>query len=78
MSRTDENLIRIYERKILKIIFGEIQENGTWRRSNLELYPSYKESDIVSFIKAQRIKRAGHVFRMDEDRTTKKKSSMPN
>ncbi|GFV24582.1 uncharacterized protein TNCV_1914441 [Trichonephila clavipes] len=49
------------------------QENGTWRRrSNLELYQSYKESDIVDFIKIQRIKWAGHVIRMSEDDTTKK------
>ncbi|GFU24361.1 uncharacterized protein TNCV_942531 [Trichonephila clavipes] len=29
MSRADENMISIYERKILRIIFGGIQENGT-------------------------------------------------
>ncbi|GFV65494.1 uncharacterized protein TNCV_1737311 [Trichonephila clavipes] len=57
----------------IRSIFGGIQENGTWRRRlNLELYRSYKESDIVNFIKIQRIKRAGHVIRMNEDRTTKK------
>ncbi|GFW23488.1 nuclear receptor subfamily 2 group C member 1-A [Trichonephila clavipes] len=45
MSRTDENMISIYERKILRFIFGGIQGNGTWRRrSNLELYQSYKVS----------------------------------
>ncbi|GFY27318.1 hypothetical protein TNCV_2069381 [Trichonephila clavipes] len=47
------------------------------RRSNLELYQSNKESDIVTFIIIQRIKWAGHVVRMDENRTIKK-SSMPN
>ncbi|GFW46902.1 uncharacterized protein TNCV_2982581 [Trichonephila clavipes] len=77
MSRTDEKMISIYERKILRSIFGGIQENGTWRRrSNLELYRSYKESDIVNFIKMQRIKWAGHVIRMNEDRTTKKSSML--
>ncbi|PRD32136.1 UNVERIFIED_CONTAM: hypothetical protein NCL1_21396 [Trichonephila clavipes] len=73
MSRTDDNMISVYERKILRFIFGGIQENRTWRRrSNFELYHSYKESDIVNFIKLQRIKWAGHVFRKDEDCTTKK------
>ncbi|GFT12672.1 uncharacterized protein TNCV_5094421 [Trichonephila clavipes] len=73
MSRTDENMISIYERMILRFIFGGIQENGTWRRkSNLELYQAYKVSDIVNFIKIQRIKWASHVIRMNEDRTTKK------
>ncbi|GFX72380.1 uncharacterized protein TNCV_1253341 [Trichonephila clavipes] len=32
MSRTDENMISIHETKILRLIFGGIQENGTWRR----------------------------------------------
>ncbi|GFX33499.1 uncharacterized protein TNCV_1006601 [Trichonephila clavipes] len=72
MSRADENMISINERKVLRFIFGGVQENGTWlRRSNFELYQSYKESDIVNFIKIRRIKWAGHVVRMDEDRTTK-------
>ncbi|GFT11914.1 uncharacterized protein TNCV_2319341 [Trichonephila clavipes] len=77
MSRTDENMISIYERKILRSIFGGIQENGTWRRrSNLELYRSYKESDIVNFIKICQNKWAGHVIRMNENRTTKKSSML--
>ncbi|GFW42204.1 hypothetical protein TNCV_1206601 [Trichonephila clavipes] len=50
-------------------------ENRTWRRrSNLGLCQSYDESDIVDFIKTQRIKGAGHVIRRSEDRTTKKSS----
>ncbi|GFX92572.1 uncharacterized protein TNCV_2520311 [Trichonephila clavipes] len=73
MSRTDENMISIYEIKILRFIFGGIQYNGTRRRrSNLELYQSYKESNIVNFVKMQRMKWTGHVIRMDEDRITKK------
>ncbi|GFV64988.1 uncharacterized protein TNCV_763301 [Trichonephila clavipes] len=73
MSQTDENMINIYEREILRFIFRGIQKNGTWRRrSNLELYRPYKESDIVNFIKIQQIKWAGHVTRMNEDCTAKK------
>ncbi|GFW95503.1 uncharacterized protein TNCV_1722041 [Trichonephila clavipes] len=65
-------MISIHERNIVRFIFGGIQENGILRRLNFELYQSYKESDIVNFIKIQRIKWAGYVVRMDEDRTTKK------
>ncbi|GFX57516.1 hypothetical protein TNCV_3051661 [Trichonephila clavipes] len=39
--------------------------------------PKVAESDTVNFMKLQRIKWAGHVVRMEENRTTKK-SSMPN
>ncbi|GFV43983.1 uncharacterized protein TNCV_2226651 [Trichonephila clavipes] len=72
MSRTDLNMISIYERKILRSLFGGIQENETRRRSSLELYRSHKEFDIVNFIKIQRIKWTAHVIRVNEDRTTKK------
>ncbi|GFW49440.1 uncharacterized protein TNCV_3059471 [Trichonephila clavipes] len=66
-------MISINERKILRIIFGGIQEDGTLRRkSNLELYHSHKKSDIVNFIKVQQIKWESHFLRIDEDRTTKK------
>ncbi|GFU80522.1 uncharacterized protein TNCV_533961 [Trichonephila clavipes] len=51
---------------------AKCRENGTWRRSNFELYHSYKESDNVNFIKTQRIKWAVHVVRMDKNRTTNK------
>ncbi|GFW81267.1 uncharacterized protein TNCV_376151 [Trichonephila clavipes] len=64
MSRAGENMISIYERKILRFIFGGIQEKGTWRKiSSFELYQSYPESDIVNFLKIQRIKWTGHVVR---------------
>ncbi|GFY17019.1 uncharacterized protein TNCV_1087961 [Trichonephila clavipes] len=70
-------MISIYKRKILKFIFGGVQENGTWRRrSNLELYRSYKKSDIVNFMKI-RVKWAGRVIRMNEDRSTKKSLKCP-
>ncbi|GFX96086.1 uncharacterized protein TNCV_2289761 [Trichonephila clavipes] len=72
MSRTDENIISIYERKILRFTFCGTQENGMGRRrSNFEFYQSYKGFDIVHFIKIQRIKWEGHVVRMNEDCTTK-------
>ncbi|GFU92399.1 uncharacterized protein TNCV_824251 [Trichonephila clavipes] len=72
MSQTDEN-ISVYDKKTLRFIFGGIKEIETWqRRSNLEPYQSYKESDIVNFIKIQRIKWSGHVVRMNKDCTNKK------
>ncbi|GFY33939.1 uncharacterized protein TNCV_4596471 [Trichonephila clavipes] len=47
-------------------------ERGEEDQSNLELYQSCKESDIVNYIKIQRIKWAGNVIRMNENRTTEK------
>jgi hypothetical protein len=39
LSRLDERLLNIFERRILRYIFGPVEENGTWRRRyNHELY----------------------------------------
>ncbi|GFV50795.1 uncharacterized protein TNCV_4237501 [Trichonephila clavipes] len=65
-------MISICEKKNLGFIFGGIQENETWRRSNFKLYQTYKYSDIVNFINNQRFKRAGYVVRLNEDHTTKR------
>jgi hypothetical protein len=32
LSRLDERLLRIFERRILRYIFGPVEENGPWRR----------------------------------------------
>ena len=43
-----------------------------WRiKYNNELYTLYKESDIVTYIKINRLKWAGHVIRMKEQSPTR-------
>jgi hypothetical protein len=45
-------LINIFERKTLRRIYGQVEENEQWRiRYNKELYKTYKELDLLSFIK---------------------------
>ena len=55
-SRNEQQL-RIFEQKILRKIFGPIQdENGFWRISkNHELNEVIGNADIVRFIKSRRI-----------------------
>jgi len=66
LTKSDENLLRIFERKILWKIYGPIQEGDIWRiRNNEELNRSINGDDIVKFIKAQRIRWLGHVKRME-------------
>jgi hypothetical protein len=65
-TKSDENLLRIFERKILRKIYGPIRERDTWRiRNNEELNRSINGEDIVKCIKAQRIRWLGHLKRME-------------
>ena len=59
-------MLRILERKILRKIYGPIQEGDIWRiTDNEELNRSINGKDIVRFIKAQRIRWLGHVERIE-------------
>jgi hypothetical protein len=62
-----------FERKILRKIYGPVQEGDTSRiRYNEELNRSIKGEDIVKFIKAQRIIWLGHVKGMEAGGNAKK------
>jgi hypothetical protein len=62
LSKTDERLLSVFERRILRYIFGTVQENGVWRkRYNHELYDLFNERDIVKYIKINRLDWAGRV-----------------
>jgi hypothetical protein len=66
LTKSDENLLRIFERKVLRKIYAPIQEGDSWRiRNNEELNRATNGEDIVKFIKAQRIRWLGHVKRME-------------
>jgi hypothetical protein len=54
LSRSDERLLTIFERRIL----GPVEENGIWRkRYNHELYKLFNEPDIIGFIKVKGLNR---------------------
>jgi hypothetical protein len=72
-KKADEKSLGIFERKILRCIFGAVQENGQWRRRyNFELYELYYEPDLTKYIRINRLHWAGHVMRMSDDRITKR------
>jgi len=74
LTTRDEQYLRIFERKILRKIFGPVQDkDGSWRiRMNHELKELIGNADIVRFIKSRRIAWLGHVMRMDKKRITKR------
>ena len=64
----------VFEKKILRGILGLTKENQTWRiKTNEELDKLIKYENIVNYIKAQRLSWFGHIYRMPDTRTAKKK-----
>jgi len=62
LTAKDGNNLRIFERQILRKIFGSVNIDNIWRiRNNTEIDELIEGTDIVRFIKAQRIKRLGHI-----------------
>ena len=73
LSKKDEMSLLVFERKILRKIFGPVQENGVWRiRYNEEVYNIYNEPNIMKTIKIGRLRWAGHVERMSDESVPKK------
>jgi hypothetical protein len=47
-----ENMLKTWERKILRKIYGPKKENGQWRiKTNAEFITKYKPQNIVTVIK---------------------------
>ncbi|MEB2589631.1 reverse transcriptase domain-containing protein, partial [Bacillus cereus] len=71
LTLKEEHKLRVFENKILRKIFGpkRDEETGEWRRlHNLELHNLYSCPDIIRIIKSRRLRWAGHVARMGEER----------
>jgi len=62
LSKADELRLGVFERKILRRVYGPIYEGVTWRsRYNEELYHLYDETDLVTTIRITRLRWAGHI-----------------
>jgi len=67
----EERKLRVFENKVLRRIFGPRRDElmGDWRRlHNEELNDLYSSPSIVRVIKSMRMRWAGHVVRMGEER----------
>jgi len=67
----EERKLRVFENMVLRRIFGPRRDEvtGEWRRlHNEELNDLYCSTNIVRVIKSRRMRWAGHVARMDEEK----------
>jgi hypothetical protein len=72
LNKTEEGKIDIWERKILRRLFGGKREGDIrLRRTNEEVMNLFKESRISQVAKAGRLRWLGHLERMPEQRTPK-------
>jgi len=73
LTAHDEKILLIWERKVVRKIFGPICVAGYWRsRTNEEVKHLYGELDIVTEIIKGRLRWLGHVERMSEERVVKR------
>ena len=75
MKKEDENILRRFERKIIRRIYGPVRQGMECRTINNKEIDNKKilrREDIVRFVKARRISWIGHVERMEESRMPKR------
>lgn len=71
-TKTDVQKVAIFERKVLRKIFGPKKDRSTGlreRRTKLELRELLKEADIVATLKSKLISWAGYIWRAQKQIT---------
>jgi len=71
LTRREERKLRVFENMVLRRIFGHRRDEvtGEWRRlHNEELNDLYCSPNTVRLIKSRRMRWAGHVASMGEER----------
>jgi hypothetical protein len=71
LTLREEHRLRVFENRILRRIFGPKRDEvtGEWRKfHNEELHILYCSPNIIRQIKSRRMRWAGHVARMGEEK----------
>jgi len=75
LTLREERRLRVFENRVLRKVFGPKRNEvtGDWRKlHNEELNDLYSLPNIVRVVKSRRMRWAGHVARMEEDRGVQK------
>jgi hypothetical protein len=68
LTKSEENQLLIFERKVLRTIYGPKIENCVYRRRyNHELNKEYNSPNALNVTKTSRLRYAGHMIRRPED-----------
>jgi hypothetical protein len=71
LTLREEHRLRVFENRVLRRIFGPKRDEvtGEWRKlRNEELHNLYSSPDNIRQVKSRRMRWAGHVARMGEER----------
>jgi hypothetical protein len=71
LTLSGEHRLRVFENRVLRRIFGPRRDEATgeWRKlHNEELNNLYSSPDIIRQVKSRRMRWAGHVVHMGEER----------
>jgi hypothetical protein len=71
LTLREEDRLRVFENRVLRTIFGPKRDEvtGEWRKlHNEELHVLYSSSNIITQIRSRRIRWAGHVACVGEER----------
>jgi hypothetical protein len=71
LTLREEHRLRVFEKRVLRRIFGPKRDKMTreWRKlHNEELHNLYSSPDIIRQVKSRRMRWAGHVARVGEER----------
>jgi hypothetical protein len=75
LTLREDHRLRVFENRVLRRIFGPERDEvtGEWRKLlSEELHNLYSSPDIIRQVKSRRMRWAGHVARMGEDRKVHK------
>jgi hypothetical protein len=73
LSKSDEAGLGVFKRKVLRAISETTNDNREWRiKYNNKLYTLYKDSDIITYIKINHLRWAGHVIKLEEQNRARK------